>query len=227
MDTTVNQISEDLLLNVKLNQPIEEVIMKLKVLSYNSLNHSLVNDDLKKAFWINIYNAYYQILRTEQNISKENIYTTKSICVGQKMFSLDDIEHGILRRFRYKYSLGLLPNLLIPKYVRKLAVDKLDYRIHFALNCGAKSCPPIGFYNPHKIDAQLDLATSSFLESETDFDKKTKTVYVTRLFLWFKFDFGRLKGIQKVFQKHLQKDIKGYSIKYKEYSWEDDLHNFT
>jgi thiol-disulfide isomerase/thioredoxin len=33
---------------------------------------------------------------------------------------------------------------------------KVDYRIHFALNCGAKSCPPIVYYSPEKLDQQLE-----------------------------------------------------------------------
>ena len=40
-----------------------------------------------------------------------------------------------------------------------MAVDVIDFRIHFALNCGAKSCPPIAFYSYDKINDQLDLAT--------------------------------------------------------------------
>ena len=47
----------------------------------------------------------------------------------------------------------------------------------FALNCGAKSCPPIAFYNAADIDAQLDLATQAFLEGESEFDDEQKIIH--------------------------------------------------
>ena len=93
----------------------------------------------------------------------------KLFTITSTLFSLDDVEHGILRRYRYKYSLGFITDLFPSKIIKKLAVSKIDYRIHFALNCGAKSCPPIAFYTSLNIEEELNLATQSFLESETDF----------------------------------------------------------
>ena len=188
---------------------------------------TLADDDRKKAFWLNIYNAYYQILRTEKKMGKPDIYRKRSFTIAGELFSLDDVEHGILRKFRYKYSLGYLSNPFTSKLIKDLAVDKLDYRIHFALNCGAKSCPPIAFYKVKNINNQLDLATQSFLEGDTDFDEDNKVVHTTALFQWFAGDFGGKKGIREIYLKQLDKDISGYSIKYKKYSWEDDLGNFV
>ncbi len=36
------------------------------------------------------------------------------------------------------------------------AVQPMDKRIHFALVCGAKSCPPIRVYTPEELDEGLD-----------------------------------------------------------------------
>lgn len=96
---------------------------------------------------------------------------------------------------------------LIRNLIRALAVEDVDYRIHFALNCGAKSCPPIAFYKAERIDYLFDLATQSFLEGETDFDEE--------------------EGIRTLYLKQLELDISGWEIRYKEYSWEDDLANFA
>jgi hypothetical protein len=41
-------------------------------------------------------------------------------------------------------------------------ISKCDPRIHFALNCGAKSCPPIKFYNGKKLENELDKAAKGF-----------------------------------------------------------------
>jgi hypothetical protein len=190
------------------------------------LKSELADDDRKKAFWLNIYNAYYQILRIEKKMDKPDIYRQRSFTIAGELFSLDDVEHGILRKFRSKYSLGYLANPFTSRLIKDLAVDELDYRIHFALNCGAKSCPPIAFYKVKNISSQLDLATQSFLEGDTDFDEANKIVHVTALFQWFAGDFGGKKGIRKIYQQQLDKDISDYSIKYKKYSWEDDLGNF-
>ena len=47
-----------------------------------------------------------------------------------------------------------------------------DPRIHFALNCGAVSCPPIAVYEGESLDEQLDIATEGFLEGNTIVDKE-------------------------------------------------------
>jgi len=221
-----NQLSEQLLLTVKKQQDTTALQKEMAKLSFPVLNTELASDDQKKAFWVNIYNAYYQILRIEHQMDKPDIYRKRAFTIAGKPFSLDDVEHGILRRFRYKYSLGYLANPFTSTLIKNLAVSELDYRIHFALNCGAKSCPPIAFYKVKNINSQLDLATQAFLKGETEFDAENKIVHVTALFQWFAGDFGGKKGLQKIYRQQLDKDIADYAIKYKEYSWEDDLGNF-
>jgi len=223
----LNSLSEELLLKVKMNEKTSSIQLGLEQLEKQELQLFLTNDDKKKAFWINIYNAYYQILRNENKLTKPLIYKNKTFKIARELLSLDDVEHGILRRFKYKYSLGFITNFFISSFIKKNAVSILDYRIHFALNCGAKSCPPIAFYNSSKINSQLNLATQSFLESETEIDHEKKTVTTTALFKWFYADFGRKKGIKKIFFNQLNKNIDTYKIKYKEYLWEDDLANFV
>ena len=222
-----NKLSEDLLLQVKMKQDISSLRSMLKGLSRAQLVQELVDDSKKKSFWINIYNAYYQIIRAETELTKPGIYRKKVINIAGYMLSLDDVEHGILRKNRFKYSLGFFGNLFSDPFVKEHMVDEIDYRIHFALNCGAESCPPIAFYNGDKIDHQLDLATQSFLGGESSYDDHRKVFTTTALFKWYYGDFGGRKGINKIYADHLDKDISDYSIKYKDYSWEDQLDNFT
>ena len=94
---------------------------------------------------------------------------------------------------------------------------KIYCRIHFALNCGAKSCPPIAFYKYDKIDEQLDVATRSFLKSETEFDDQNKTVYVTKIMHWFKADFGGTEGIRNLLHITFGHSFNDYNIKFKDY----------
>ena len=226
MTTSANKYSEQLLLQVKMKQSNDAIRTALSELSEAQLRQELSTDGRKKAFWINIYNAYYQILRQETDLIKPAIYRDKLVNIAGKMISLDAVEHGILRRNRFKYSLGFFGNLYTKPFVKRHMVDEIDYRIHFALNCGAESCPPIAFYDAGRIDAQLDLSTQSFLEGETSYDDDRKVFITTSLFKWYYGDFGGRSGINQIYAKQLNRDISDYSIKYKDYSWEDDLDNF-
>ena len=71
-------------------------------------------------------------------------------------------EHGILRGNK---STRFVPSKTFaandPR--RALVIADPDPRIHFALHCGAKSCPPVAAYDPQNIDDQLGSAARAFL----------------------------------------------------------------
>jgi hypothetical protein len=67
----------------------------------------------------------------------------------------------------------------------------MDPRIHFALVCGARSCPPIGFYEAEQIDFQLELAAASFINSpQVKVSSQERTVLLSMIFKWYNADFG-------------------------------------
>lgn len=220
-------ISGKLLLNVKFNEATSTEEQKLRNISIMELHHQLKTDDAKKTFWINCYNAYFQILANPEKLHRKTIFTKKIILIAQTRFSLDDIEHGILRKYRWKWSLGYLPNPLVSLLIRNLAVQKMDYRIHFALNCGAKSCPPIAFYTLEKLDKQLNDAMHSFIISETAIDMNNKTIATSKLLHWYRGDFGGTTGIKKVLQHVLELQFNDYKLSFNEYSWETHLENYS
>jgi len=217
--------SEDLLYSVKTESPTDFHEQALARFLVKDLINGLPNDAARKTFWINIYNAYYQTLAA-QNLKPSKIFSKKAIRFADATFSLDDVEHGILRKYRWKYSLGYLPQWFPGNIIKQLAVEKIDYRIHFALNCGAKSCPPIAFYTYEKIDAQLDMATRSFLETETEFDDINKVVYATKIMQWFKADFGGNAGIRNLLNQIFGRSFQEYKISYHDYNWQPSLKNF-
>ena len=223
----LNQLSENLLFAVKMKQETQELCKTLANLPPSQFQNDLINDKLKKAFWINIYNSFFQILRKVNQIEIPKIFTQKLIVIANTQWSLDDIEHGILRKFRFKYSLGYFPALFVSKKLKSNAVSEIDYRIHFALNCGAKSCPPIAFYTRDDIEQQLELATQSFLEKETEYNEELKKMYVSRVFFWFLADFGGKKGIRIILGERLNVNFKGYKIVFKDWSWDEHLGNFN
>ena len=224
--TSIISASEKVLLHVKMNVDTEMEQQLLQAVTLTQLKTELNTDQAKKTFWINIYNAFYQLEASKATANRKTIFSAKVIRIGHNSFSLDDIEHGILRKNRWKWSFGYLRNPFASNLLKDLEVQTIDFRIHFALNCGAKSCPPIAFYTFGKIEQQLDSAMYSFLEQETTVDHPTKTIATSKLMLWYRADFGGTKGIKQILTKVLELDTTPYKIKYATYSWESHLENF-
>lgn len=220
-------ITGELLMTVKMDNDPHHLLARISDLKMENLRHQLNTDSAKLVFWINAYNAYYQIIRRQQLVDKSDIYKSKVINIAGRKFSLDDIEHGILRRHVFKFSLGYIRNPFVDKLIKQLAVSVTDFRIHFALNCGAKSCPPIAYYKLTSIDHQLQMATEAFLEQETIIDHSNQSIMVTALFQWFRADFGGMKGIKDILSNYLDVDASRYAINYAPYSWDDHLENFV
>ncbi|KAJ1463592.1 hypothetical protein T484DRAFT_1874119 [Baffinella frigidus] len=48
----------------------------------------------------------------------------------------------------------------------QVALPEVDCRIHFALNCGAKSCPPIKNFTAEAVQEELRIAALAFCEMD-------------------------------------------------------------
>ena len=190
----------------------------------------LKTDNLKKAFFINLYNGFTNFAlkkAPEKYKSRSSFFKSKEFVVAGNKLSLDIIEHGFLRKSSIKWSLGNLNKLFPCKLEKKFRVEKVDYRIHFSLNCGARSCPPIFFYDPKTLDKQLDIATKSYLIADASFDKDKNTLSLPALMSWFRGDFGNKRGILKIC-RDLQIIPQGAKpkLKYNTYDWSLYLENF-
>lgn len=88
--------------------------------------------------------------------------------LGGQTFSLDDIEHGILRR---QYP---------------------DPRLHFVLNCASKSCPPLLSvpYRGEVLDAMLEERTRACLNDPAGARVDGGRLRLIRIFDWYAEDFG-------------------------------------
>jgi len=224
MASYINRASRYLQL-IKSQESIHDIRAELKEGTLDLLHQELHTDERKQAFWINIYNAAFIDMR-RTGITKPAVYKKRLIPIADFRISLDEIEHGILRRFRSKASLGYLPQLFPRKIIKKLAVHQLDPRIHFALNCGAASCPPIHYYQLKKIDQQLSLAERSFIESDSLVRDKKKQIEVSKIFLWYQGDFGGKAGIKRLHSKVLKRNLHNYKLSYSNYDWTEDLDNW-
>jgi uncharacterized membrane protein YdjX (TVP38/TMEM64 family) len=147
------------------------------------------------AFWINLYNTavIHGIIESGLRQSVKEIhgfFDRITYDIGGHRFSLNDMEHGILRgNRRHPYRLFKPFQRGDPRF--EFAVVPMDPRIHFALVCGARSCPPIGFYEAEQIDFQLELAAASFINSpQVKIPSPERTVLLSMIFKWYKTDFG-------------------------------------
>lgn len=228
---SAEDLAQEYLKNVKIDLPCDSVKLKLSQISSEDLSKQLSSDAVKLAFWLNIYNAI-----TQENLhahpewfkdkkSRATFYGSKLIKVGGKHLSLDQIEHGILRRNMNKFSLGYVKKLFSRGIVRQWRPSYIDPRIHFSLNCGASSCPPILFYESNKVQEQLDISSGGYLQSECQ--RSGDTLAVPALFSWFRGDFGGKKGMYQMLEKYgvLQTGERPKII-YKAYNWELSLKNY-
>jgi hypothetical protein len=133
--------------------------------------------------------------------------------------SLDAMEHGILRVSRSKYGLGYLPRVPRPAE-RRFRLAEPDPRIHFALNCGAESCPAIRAYEPDRIDDQLDMTTRSYLDATVAYDADAGVARLPRLFLWYRGDFDGGAGIRAFLRAHgALPDDADPRLRYRSWDW--------
>lgn len=82
-----------------------------------------------------------------------SLLQSASYIIAGQALSLDEIENGLLRGNR-KPPMSLWP-VFMPWDRRRsgaLNTKDVDPRIHFALNCGAKSCPLVRVYSADKLD---------------------------------------------------------------------------
>jgi hypothetical protein len=160
------------------------------------------------AFWTNLYNAGTQRLLAERPGLYESplrflrFFGTDCLTVAGTALSLGDIEHGILRGSRSEYGLGYVPRLLAGSFERRHKLAEPDPRVHFALNCGAASCPAIRAYETARIDDQLELSAETYLQGEVEYDADADLARVPRLFLWYRGDFGGPPGILQLLRTY-------------------------
>lgn len=224
--------SKNLLEAVRYQKPSKDMQAKLAEVSLKDLSADLNSDQRRLAFWINIYNAYIQILlgdNPELFDDRGDFFGDPRVTIAGKELSFDDIEHGIIRGSQSKYALGLIPKFFgVSNYEKKLRIQERDGRIHFALNCGAKSCPPIPVLTAERLEEQLNAASKAYLKSTTEYDREEDSAKVTPLFSWFRGDFGGLSGVKSYLRQfEIVPAGANPSLSFLDYDWTLDLGNYV
>lgn len=228
-DVDYSQVSKDLLQNIMDHTSYEIEVQLLAESSLDELINELKTDQQKTAFWVNVYNAFIQVSLTENPAlykDKGTFFNKERIEIAGEILSFDDIEHGIIRKSKIKIGLGYLPKWFVSDWERDLRVKNLDWRIHFALNCGAKSCPPVAVYSSENLDEEFDFMTKEYLKEQTTYDNETKTAKSVALMSWFRGDFGGISGAKKILFNYKITPDKPKNLDFKSYDWTLLLENY-
>ena len=174
------------------------------------------------AFWINTYNVltikqvlnYPRLKSVATAVSNAPRYTffkQKKHKINHKSYSLDDIEHKLIRaRFN-------------------------DPRVHFALNCASQSCPQLHekVFSAQMLDKQLETVSARFINDPQRNLYTAKQWKLSKIFDWYRQDFQAItketdsqKSIQKFIRAylretnltHFNKEI-SISLSFLEYDW--------
>lgn len=153
-------------------------------------------------YWINAYNAFTVklILKHYPVQSIMDIYGAKPwdqkwIELGGKKFSLNQIEHEILRK-----------DFNVPE-------------IHFAVNCAAKSCPPLWnrAFQANKIREVLSNRALLFINDVRYNTISTDVARLSSIFTWYQEDFGDLRNyLNRYSHSKIAPETK---IQFRDYDW--------
>lgn len=169
------------------------------------------------AFWINAYNAVtlegilreYPTSSIRNHTAKlvgYNIWKDLQLYVGGRPWSLDAMEHEVLRKMG-------------------------EPRIHFAIVCASIGCPRLRneAYRPHRLGEQLEANARDFFGRRQNFryDAGQQTVYLSSILHWFGADFGpsqasQLQAIARWVPENARSAVAGgrLRVRFTDYNWQ-------
>jgi hypothetical protein len=191
----------------------EEALLDRYLDALADIDAQRLPDKERFAFFVNAYNAWtlklilanYPGIHSIKELGSiwQSPWKKKIARIDGKQLTLDEIEHDILRpQFR-------------------------DPRVHFAVNCASKGCPPLYDvpFNGRDLDRQLDHVTRAFINDPTRYRIDGNVLYVSRIFKWYGEDFNDDPlGFFKVYAEgdlkaKLQANPQGWQVKYLDYDW--------
>ena len=162
-------------------RPLDDYLAALAAVPEREFDRWAEPDRL--AFLLNLYNAatlklivdHYPV-KTIRGIGwlPGSAWKLEKVRLFGRSISLDEVEHGIIRK-NYR-----------------------DARVHFALVCAARGCPPLRAeaFVGTRLDRQLEEQGRIFLGDtrKNRVDPVARTVYLSPIFKWFAGDFEAAAG---------------------------------
>jgi hypothetical protein len=161
-------------------------------------------------FWLNAYNACVLMAALEAEPGREvnrieGFFERERVRVAGLAYSLDDIEHGLLRGNAHKQ--GRLRGPLARDDPR-LAFTPLIYdeRMHFALYAACRSTPALRAYHAGDLEAELERAAREYLRRTVRIEHDGAVVVAPRQMHWYARDFGGESGALEFVLERLEDD---------------------
>jgi hypothetical protein len=139
------------------------------------------------AFWVNVFNA--AVLRDCRDLEGassvrqvEAFFERSRLNIGGLRYSLDDIEHGLLRG-----NVGNDPRLAY----MPIAYDE---RVHFAMYSASHSSPSFRVFDGGMLDEQFEQATCEYLQRTVRVENGGALIILPRQLYWYRADFGGERG---------------------------------
>lgn len=133
-----------------------------------------------------------------------NIWDDLPLLVGGHPYSLNDMEHKVLRKMG-------------------------EPRIHFAIVCASVGCPRLlnQAYEPSQLNEQLAINTKDFFSRQQNFMvDQSGTMHVSAILDWFGSDFGNTQAERFTrVQSYLPEYARAHAVhprtnvKFQEYNW--------
>lgn len=151
------------------------------------------------AFWINVFNA--GVLRDARELESaasvrevEAFFERPRLRIGEHSYSLDDIQHGLLRGNVAKPGRSRAPMERGDPRLEYMPIV-FDERMHFGLHSACRSSPPLRAFDGGKLDRQLEEASADYIRPNVRVERRGAVLFLPRLFRWFADDFGGESGI--------------------------------
>jgi len=196
------------------SQVFNEWLADIEQLDIRSISHP----DEKLALWINLYNAFTiasileryplpsiqpKIFGFPNWIAFLWFFSRPAYKIGDRYYSLSQIEHKILRR------------------------EFDEPRIHFALVCASIGCPLLrnGAYWPESVRTQLEEDAKRFINNpdKVRYDSQAETLYCSQIFKWYRRDFLKIApSVLDYICSYLKTDVpikSNTAIAYLNYDW--------
>lgn len=207
-----NHVTSDGMVNYKaLKQEKSALDAYCKSLSENAPESSWTQEE-KLSYWINVYNAFTLKLIVDNYPVKSirDLHPTVKIPgvntvwhkeffeIGGEPMSLDEVEHGILRK------------------------EFNEPRIHFAINCASISCPVLRneAFTADKLERQLNEQARLFVNDGERNKIRTEKAALSPIFKWFKGDFTQQGTLQEFINKYSEIKIgENTPLTWLDYDW--------
>lgn len=202
----------------KLKANPEKFEAYLDLLAFAKPEELSYNEQL--TFWINAYNAlvikgvidHYPITSVRKVKLFNGFFSRLKFQVAGKMYTLDQIEHGIIRE------------------------EFVDPRAHFVLVCASRSCPPLWTraYTAETLEERLETATLNFLRNpeHVRIDRAKRHVYVSKIFKWYDDDFKEgYEGVADFLADYLPPEdaefLESTDVKFRYLDYDWTLNDFS